>query len=223
MTRIRLAGSELRGFEIPLPAASVRLLLPVAGALVLPTWHGNEFLLPDGQRAPIRTFTPRRFDAAGAVVDIDVVHHDGGLASAWAVEAEVGSPAAVSGPGRGYIISDSASRYVLAGDETAIPAICQLLEHLPERPISVHIEVRKRSSVVDLHRDVEEKWLVTGESGDGGRSLVEAVSRENWGGSTHLWAAGEAQAMHSLRKAIHGDRGVSRDVATIRGYWKRRA
>lgn len=59
MTRITLAGTDLEGLTVTLPAASVRLLLPSPGTreLIVPSWNGNEFLLTDGARPTIR---PRR-------------------------------------------------------------------------------------------------------------------------------------------------------------------
>jgi NADPH-dependent ferric siderophore reductase len=64
LVRVTLSGSELAGFTVEQPAASVRVLLPSSGAgeLVAPSWNGNEFLLPDGWRPTIRTFTPWRAD-----------------------------------------------------------------------------------------------------------------------------------------------------------------
>ena len=86
MKRIEFAGDELAGFSIPSPASSVRLLLPPVGAdaIVMPTWSGNQFELPDGSRAPIRTFTPRYFDDGALVLTLDFVLHDHGAASDWA-------------------------------------------------------------------------------------------------------------------------------------------
>ncbi len=125
------------------PAASVRLLLPAPGAeLVIPEWKGNEFLLPDGRRPVIRTFTPRRFDATALELDIDAVIHGAGPASSWAATVAAGAAAALSGPGRGYTIDPDATAFLLAGDETAIPAISQLLESITESvAVQVHIEV----------------------------------------------------------------------------------
>jgi len=59
LTRVTLAGDELAGFTVTEPAASVRLLLPEPGGLVIPEWNGNEFLFGDGRRPRIRTLTPR--------------------------------------------------------------------------------------------------------------------------------------------------------------------
>ena len=85
MVRVTLTGHALDGLQITEPAASVRLLIPSGGTneLVMPAWNGNEFLLPDGQRPTIRTFTPRRFDADALELDLDVVIHPGGSVAAW--------------------------------------------------------------------------------------------------------------------------------------------
>jgi len=88
LVRITLSGSELDGLVIDEPAASVRLLFPASptAELVMPAWNGNEFLLPDGRRPIIRTFTPRRADAATRELDVDVVLHGDGRASEWAAQ-----------------------------------------------------------------------------------------------------------------------------------------
>src|SRR5437016_11032552 len=110
MVRVTLSGPELTGFTVEQPAASVRVLLPSSGAtdVVVPTWNGNEFLLPDGRRPTIRTFTPWRVDPEGLELDVGIVVHGGGVASEWAASAEPGGPAAISGPGRGYTVDRDA-------------------------------------------------------------------------------------------------------------------
>src|SRR5438876_1927801 len=119
MMRITFAGADLEGLTVEHPAASVRLLLPSSGAheLVVPSWNGNEFLLPDGRRPAIRTFTPRRVDPETLELDLEIVLHDDGVASRWAEAAQPGDPAAVSGPGRGYAVDRDAPAFLLAGDE----------------------------------------------------------------------------------------------------------
>ena len=93
MVRVTLAGHELEGLTVEHPAASVRLLLrsPDAQELVIPTWHGNEFLPPDGRRPAIRTFTPRLVGSEPVELDLEIVIHDGGVASEWAETAEPAS------------------------------------------------------------------------------------------------------------------------------------
>ena len=101
LRRVTLAGDALVGFPVPLPGASVRMLVTTPGSpeLVLPAWTGNEFLLPDGSRPPIRTFTPRRVDPDAGELDVDVVLHGGGVASEWARVAAPGAVATISDPG----------------------------------------------------------------------------------------------------------------------------
>jgi NADPH-dependent ferric siderophore reductase len=227
MVRVTLAGPELAGFPVPEPAASVRLLIPSAGRpeLVIPEWNGNEFLLPDGQRPIIRTFTPRCYRPDDIEIDLDIVIHEGGATSTWAASASPGAPAAISGPGRGYDIDPTASAFLLAGDETAIPAIAQLLEALPEdRSIRVLIEITHAEARLALHEHphatVEWLNLLAGEAP--GTSLIATVEEAELVEGTKLWVAGEAAAMHKIRRHLFKVRGLPRSDATVRGYWKKR-
>src|SRR4051794_22598334 len=88
------------------------MLLPRPGhdELTYPIWNGNEFLCGDGSRPWLRTLTPRRHDPVAGSIDVETVLHGDAPLSAWAV---VGSPVAVSGPGRGYAIDADAHRFVL--------------------------------------------------------------------------------------------------------------
>ena len=224
MQRIVLGGPELEGFEVAEPAASVRLLLPPPGedAIVLPEWDGNQFKLPSGKRAPIRTFTPRHVDTERLQLTLDIVVHGGGVASEWARSAEPGTEAAISGPGRGYEIDAAASTFLLAGDETAIPAISQLLERLPpETAVQVHIEILDRRARLQLpsHPKAEVAWHELPRGSRAGDALVAAVEAldEN---PDAAWVAGEAASVQRIRKHLFDARGMARSAATVRGYWK---
>jgi NADPH-dependent ferric siderophore reductase len=211
--------------EVTEPAASVRLLLPSPGTvdLVIPKWNGNEFLLADGSRPIIRTFTPRRVDQRAPELDIDMVVHAGGVASSWAVAAVPGRTVAISGPGRGYSIDPEAPEYLLAGDETSIPAVSQLLEHIPrEVPLQVHLEVADESGVISMpeHPSSTTEWHVLGSGRPPGDAVVAAVERADFGPAARVWCAGEAAAMHRIRTHLFKERGLPRSQATVRGYWK---
>jgi NADPH-dependent ferric siderophore reductase len=225
MCRVTLGGPELEGFSVTQAAASVRVLLPMdrGAALVLPQWTGNQFVLPGGARPNIRTLTPRRFDPTGLELDVDVVIHGHGAASGWAARAAAGDEAAVSGPARGYTIDPEGGRFLLAGDETALPAVSQLLESLPAGlPVQAWIEIAAPDARLTLptRSGAAVIWLDRPTRGLPGDLLVEAVGEAELGPGVRIWAAGEAAAMQRIRRLLSETRGFPRQHATVRGYWK---
>ena len=226
MLRVTFAGAELVGLERGAPGSSVRLLLPGDdGRLELPTWTGNEFRRADGGRARIRTLTPLavRDDGSEAELDVDVVLHDEAPLTVWARSAGVGTPAAVSGTGDGYEIDPRVSSYVLLGDESALPAIATLLTELPhDASVTVRLERRPTAGPVDLpaHPGATVTWTVQPDGAPPGDTLVAAAEVVELDPSTRVWAAGEAAAVHRIRKVLFEARGLSRSSASVRGYWK---
>lgn len=225
LVRLALTGPELEGFVVDEPAASVRLLLPSPGAddLVMPTWTGNEWLLPDGARPAIRTLTPLDVDPVAGTLAVEIVLHEGGVASTWATAAAPGTPAALSGPGRGYTIDRAAPAYLLAGDETAVPAIGQLLGVLPAAAaVEVHVEIADPEARIPLpgHPLTTEHWHDALPGEPPGSALIAAVRAATIPDGAHVWAAGEAAAVQRIRRHLFDDRGLPRSHAHVRGYWK---
>ena len=225
MVRVTVAGPELDGLTVEQPAASVRMLLPPAGSdeLVVPQWNGNEFLLPDGRRPAIRTFTPWRVDTGERELDVGIVIHGGGVASRWAQSAGPGDPAAISGPGRGYAVDRDAPAYLVAGDETALPAITQVLDAVPAgTPVQVRVEIAHADGRLELperaHASVE--WCVNARGAAPGDALSAAVRDVEPAAGTRVWVAGEAAAVQRIRRYLFEERGIPRAQAAIRGYWK---
>lgn len=224
LTRITLAGSALDGLDPGLPAASVRLLLPAdTTELVLPTWNGNEFLVEDGSRPIIRTLTPLRFEPDASELDIEIVRHGHGPLSTWADAAKAGDRVAVSGTGRGYEIDPSARSFLLAGDESALPAISVLLRELPpEAAVQVLVEVTHLDARLQLpaHPGATVQWCRLETGAPPGDSLVAAVSSAQLNPDVRVWAAGEAAAVQRIRRHLFDERGLPRANAVVRGYWK---
>jgi NADPH-dependent ferric siderophore reductase len=225
MVRVTFGGPDLAALTAGHPAASVRLLLPSPGSkgLVVPNWNGNEFLLPDGRRPVIRTFTPRGVAAEPQQLDLEIVIHGDAPSSRWADAAEPGATAAISGPGRGYEIDPDAPAFLLAGDETAIPAISQLLGSLPpETPVQVHLEIAAPEARLPLpdHPRATVEWHDLPGGAPPGDALVAAVRGGELAPGTRVWVAGEAAAVQRIRRHLFEDRGLSRAHATVRGYWK---
>jgi len=225
LVRVTLTGSDLAGFAVDQPAASVRLLIPSPGTsqLVIPTWNGNEFLFPDGRRPTIRTFTPRRFDPETLELDLEIVIHEGGAVSGWVERVAGGEPAAISGPGRGYTIDRAAPSFLLAGDESALPAMSQLLESLPATtPVQMHVEIAHPDARLELpdHPRAQVNWCDLPPEAPPGEALTASVQAAALDPGGRVWAAGEAAAMHRIRRHLFGERALPRAGATVRGYWK---
>ena len=220
LVRMTLTGDALVGMPAPDPAASVRLLLPAPGAqLVIPEWNGNEFLLPDGTRPVLRTFTPWRRDPESDTLAIDVALHGPGAASAWATTAVPGVQVAVSGPGRGSAPEPDAPTYLLLGDESAIPAIEQVLAVLPSAAnVQVVVELADPRGRLPSLAPVD--WQLLAGGARPGDTLVAAVRDAPVTAETRVWAAGEAAAMQRIRRHLFEERGLPRPRAVIRGYWK---
>jgi NADPH-dependent ferric siderophore reductase len=230
MVRLTFAGADLAESDLEAmagagPASSVRLLLPPAGASepVRPTWNGNEFLLPDGRRPAIRTFTPLRADPDAGGLALEIVVHSAGVASMWAATAEPGHRAAISGPGRGYTVDRDAPAYLIGGDETAIPAIGQLLGAVAaETSVHVCIEVAQTDGRVALpaHPRATVEWCDLAPGARPGDALVAAVRAADLAPDARVWVAGEAAAVHRIRRYLFEERGIPRPRTSVRGYWK---
>src|SRR5690606_25931565 len=67
--------------------------------------------------------------------------HGEGAASDWVQGAEIGQEIVVLGPGGGWDVPQDGDWYVLAADESSIPAAGQVLEALPKPPHAVLVEV----------------------------------------------------------------------------------
>ena len=225
LVRVTLAGNALVGMPVPDPAASVRLLLPSPGSdeLIVPAWNGNEFLLPDGTRPVLRTFTPWRDDPESDTLAIDVVLHGAGAASAWATRAEAGMPAALSGPGRGSAPAAGASSYLLLGDESARPGIEQVLAGLPlDAAARVVIELDDAAGELTLptRAATTVDWRLRAAGDAPGATLLDAARAADLADDVGIWAAGEAAGMQRIRRHLFEERGLPRPRAVIRGYWK---
>ncbi|MCL2734735.1 MAG: siderophore-interacting protein [Actinomycetia bacterium] len=183
--------------------------------------------LPREQWPRTRTYTVRAWDPDTREMTLDFVHHgDEGLAGPWAARARPGDSLWFQGPGGGYAPDPKADWHLLAGDESALPALAAAVEQLPAgAPAKVFVEVAgpEEEQKLPTAADAEVVWLHRG-SRPVGAALVEAVTALEFPpGDVHVFVHGEAGFVKELRRLLRLDRGVPRDRMSISGYWRRGA
>jgi NADPH-dependent ferric siderophore reductase len=240
MVRVMLGGS---GFDTFTPSeftdSYVKLVFVPDGvdvaALPQPLTLDSFADLPPAKKPVVRTITVRRADPAAREIAVDIaVHGDHGAAGPWAATAQPGQPMYLMGPSGAYAPDPAADWYLLAGDETALPAISVALESLPANAIGrVFIEIAEPEDEIPLTAPdgVQINWLYRGGRADlvgedragDNAPLVDAVKTAFWlPGQVQVFIHGEAQAvMHNLRPYIRKERGVDAKWASISGYWRR--
>jgi NADPH-dependent ferric siderophore reductase len=171
-----------------------------------------------------RTYTVRSWDAALCELTVDfVVHGDEGVAGPWAAKAQPGDTVWFAGPGGGYSPNPTADWHLLAGDESALPAIAAGLERMPAGSV-VHafVEVTGPNDEQKLVTPdgVGVSWLHRGDR-QVGAAVVEAVSALDFPpGDVCAFVHGEAGFVKELRHHLRLDRGIPRERLSISGYWR---
>ncbi|KUL51608.1 siderophore-interacting protein [Streptomyces sp. NRRL S-1521] len=177
---------------------------------------------PREQWPVTRTYTVRRWDAEARELTVDfVVHGDEGLAGPWARDARPGDTIRFLGPGGGYAPEADAAWHLLAGDESALPAIAAAAEALPAGATAhVFVEVEGPEEEQKIETHVPVVWLHRADR-PVGRALVEAVrALEFPEGAPQAFVHGEAGFVKELRRHLRVEREIPRDNLSISGYWR---
>ena len=219
MVRVTFTSPELADFAWNGPAAHIKLIFPTADGSPAAA-SGSE-----APRQAMRTYTPRRFDRDTGELDVEFILHGVGPASSWAAQAAVGQTLTIAGPGRHYVVDPSADWFLLAGDDTAIPAIATILEALPPTArATVFLEVVDRDEEHAFHSGVNAKvtWLHRGPDAKHAGGPLETTLRglQLPEGSGRIYVACESGAMRRIRHHLLTDRTLDRDRVVTRGYWK---
>lgn len=231
MRRLTLVGDDLRRFSHD--GHHMRLLLaPEKGGT--PVWpvmaaDGRQ-AWPEGPRPVSRVYTIRRIDVGAGEIDIDFVLHEGEETpgATFAVEARRGDTVGMTGPGGGEL--RDADWYLLAGDETALPAIGRMLEEMPAGKKAVAlIEIADGKERQDLKTDasLELRWLSRDGRPAGTTTLlvdaVKALAFPSENTSVFVWVGCEHAAAREIRAHLRTDRRLHRRSHLVAAYWRRGA
>lgn len=205
--RVTFTGDDLDEFADTGRDQRIKLVLPAAegGLAHLPTgpdWYLRWRELPDRHRPPIRTYTVRAVRQSAREVDVDMVlHGDAGPASRWASRATIGDRVVLIGPNARYTGDPGGIEFrppsddaplLLAGDETAVPAVAAILAGLPATARGTALlEVPYTDDFLELDAPpgVTLTWLARDGAAHGTR-LVPAVAAA----AAHLMTATRGKA-----------------------------
>ncbi len=216
LRRVTFTGADLQWFGTHGHDQRLKLLLPLEDghvtdvgqhdeeAILAGTWYERWRGTSEELRSPFRTYTVRAVRPERAEVDVDmVVHGDSGPASRWLGRARAGDRLVMVGPdarsrnnatGADWA-PGTATELLLAGDETAAPAICSILESLPPgRRAHAFVEVPEAGDVLDveLPPHAHLTWL-TRDGAAHGTELLPAV---------RTWVAGNAAVVDDARAVV---------------------
>jgi NADPH-dependent ferric siderophore reductase len=177
---------------------------------------------PEGDEARYlrRTFTPRWFDPGTGELVVELVLHGAGLATDWVRKAQPGDPVVISGAGGRYRPQPVDGRFVIAVDDTGVPAAGTVVEALPaDTELTILCEVTDADDErpITPDRDVDVTWLHRSAGAD-----LEAAVRALPLGLTAAWfVAAEARVVRRLHRHVLEDRSAAPETVEARGYWRR--
>ncbi|MBK0022906.1 siderophore-interacting protein [Ochrobactrum sp. S46] len=221
MQRLRLTGENLSRFNT-FANLHIRLYVPRDSSETLPrpvlSSYGRPVLSNQLDCYVMRYYTIRDIDAEAGWIDIDfVLHEDTGPACDFARCAQPGDICGISGPCGKSV--KPAKHYLLAGDETALPAIARITKSLPDDA--------KGLILIDTHDAVgmpeftnpsgmAQRWI-SRRPGQKSESYIKSVCRAIGETATatndhFIWIAGEYSDCAALRPhlgKIHKSRHIN--------------
>ena len=208
---------------------TVNLLVPRIGDAE-PRWpriqRDGRIVWPEGSHGiALRSYTARRQDPAAGEIEIDFVLHGDGPAAAWAMAAQPGALLGVAGAAS--LAERPAGWVLMAGDETALPAIARLLAAADPGTTGVaFLEVAgpEEEQPLVAPPGVAVHWLHRNGTPPGESTLlVDAVAALDRPGTEDLfaWVGAESAAVRAIRADLRGRWGLGRAQHHAIGYWRR--
>ena len=225
MRRVRFTG-DMEGFASPGHADHIKAFFFPAGIepKIVPIGpRGAEFA--EGERPEMRDYTPRAWDVDQGWIDLDFVLHGDGPASTWAANAKVGSKLVIGGPRGSIVVPAAFDWYLLAGDETALPALGRRIEELPagSKVIAV-IEVADAAEEQSFatQADLSLTYVHRNGAAAGTTTLIlDAIKALPFPqGTAYAYIAGEVTMSQSVRHHLTDISGFAPQYIKAAGYWR---
>ncbi|CAN7357614.1 MULTISPECIES: siderophore-interacting protein [Ensifer] len=205
MLRITLSGDDLADFVSLGADDHVKILVPSA--------EGTE------ER---RDYTPRRYDAAARTLVLDFALHEAGPITEWAMNARPGDGLSVGGP-RGSAVISNVERWLLIGDETALPAIGRRIEEATAGARITSIAAvadAAEQQAFETKADLTCHWVYRPlHQATDASALLAILSSVVIEPNTFVWVAAEASVTRAIRAHLTEERGYPLSWIKASGYW----
>lgn len=232
MRRITLSGEDLVGFPQDRNGAHIKVFLPRPEQRkpILPTLGNNGPIWPEAHLRPItRTYSVRRYCAEKNELDIDfVLHGADSPASGWAVNAVPGDFLGVAGPGGPDPLLSPAEQHLIAGDLTALPAICALLESLPTQAAGhavIEIDHEDFRQDVVNPTQIQLQWVLRNPKLSAAQNtLLQAIKAAQLPfpeSTLSAFVAGENSSVLAVRDYLRSTYGLRKQNLYAVPYWNR--
>lgn len=223
MIRVTLGGRDLHDYPTTgIGDEYIRVFFPdhPDEQVRMPIVSENGWEFPEGiEPAQMRTYTIR--EHRPGEVDIDFVEHKGGVASAWAAQAQPGQQLAINAPRELYEPPPWAVRQVLVADEPALPAALRIAE-ITAADIETSIIAEVRAEPFRLEADIDGiryTWLDGSGNGVAPSGLVAALREAGVGERCYVWVASETRVSRDARGLLRRELTLAKDAYKCIGYW----
>ncbi|MDX3925904.1 MAG: siderophore-interacting protein [Shinella sp.] len=196
-----------------------------------PRWpmldHRGHVVWPDNAAVPTRVYTIRHINTAKQEISIDfALHTNPGPATLWAMDAKPGDIAGILGPAANG--AKDAEFYILAGDETALPGIARILEHLPATATGhafIEVDIPGDKLPLSCPTGISITWLHRNGKAAGTTTLLEDATRSvHWPEnlmSAFFWGGCEHKAFSAIHHYLRKEIRLPRDRFVLYSHWHR--
>ncbi|WP_278315443.1 siderophore-interacting protein [Lolliginicoccus levis] len=228
MVRVTLGGPGLAGFASSgKPDERLGVYFPNPGKREpqRPSITDGSWEFADPEDVPeARSYTVRSARPDRGEIDIDFVVHQGGVASAWAMQARPGDIVGLSDADGWFAPLPATSRYLLVADATGLPAAARIIEEAPPGTLVdaiLEVPAAEDEHYLAMPAGCSATWLVGSGLGHAPSRLAEAVRELGpLTDGTHVWVAAEAATTRAIRKDLRRERGLPNARMTVIGYWR---
>lgn len=235
--RVTVAGDDLTRFPWLGFDHWFRLFLPWPEQTTfrLPTatdslWWPQYLTIPTAERPHCANYTVADFRPGSGELDIDfVLHYDAhgdieGRAAGWALGAHPGDVVAILDQGRMFAPPAEVSEYLIAADETGVPAVLSILRSLPSDArgrVALEIPTASDRRESPAPADLDVSWFVRDDAvASRGDRVLDAI--DEWGEAdptSYAFIVGESRLATRGRKILRA-RGLPTERITFSGFWK---